>query len=79
MLWMFCETNLVLYAQTLEGALDKWGSGQAVLYINPDVLVSKGSGRSYLPPGEEVQKEMTCTVLLDVPCDGHCAAWCSGC
>lgn len=45
MVWMLWETNLVLSTQTLEGAPDKWVSGQAVLCGNPDVPDSNGSGR----------------------------------
>lgn len=54
---MLCETKLVPYTRTLEGAPDKWAPGQAVLCGNPDVPVSNGSSRSHLPPGEEMEKQ----------------------
>lgn len=83
MFWVLWETSLVLCTPTLEDTAEKWVSGQALLCgNNPDVPVSNGPDRSHFPPGEEVEKKTTWTVLVDVPCGCLCpgyAVWCSAC
>lgn len=82
MVWVLCETSLVLYPQTLEDTPEKWVSGQAVLCgNNPDVPVRNVPDRSHFPPGEEMERKTTWTVLVDCVIASVQAMqlWCSAC